>query len=72
MTTASTPTRRKIRLPAVIGVLAVLAAGGFGIYWACFQTYHLATVSAGVLYRDGSHSLRELHMRSRRSSREPS
>jgi protein tyrosine phosphatase (PTP) superfamily phosphohydrolase (DUF442 family) len=56
-----TPTRRKFRAPVIIGLLAVLmAAGGFGIYWAFFQTYHLATVSPGVLYRDGSHSVREL------------
>jgi len=58
--TVSVPTRRKTRLPLVIGVLAVLAAGGYGIYWGLFQTYHLATVSVGVLYRDGSHSIREL------------
>jgi protein tyrosine phosphatase (PTP) superfamily phosphohydrolase (DUF442 family) len=60
MTTVLTPTRRKTRLPGILGVLVVLAAGGGGVYWAFFQTYHLATVSPGVLYRDGSHSVREL------------
>jgi len=60
MTTATVPTRRKTRLPAVVAILALLAAGGFGIYWAFFQTYHLATVSTAVLYRDGNHSVREL------------
>src|ERR1700722_9576024 len=58
--TVSVPTRRKRSLPALIVLTAVLAAGGFGIYWEFFQTYHLATVSPGILYRDGSHSIREL------------
>ena len=58
--TVLVPTRRKNRLPAIAVLAAVVAAGGFGVYWEFFQTYHLATVSAGILYRDGSHSIREL------------
>jgi protein tyrosine phosphatase (PTP) superfamily phosphohydrolase (DUF442 family) len=60
MTSFSEPTRRKIRLPAIVGLAVVLAAAGFGSYWAFFQTYHLATVAPGVLYRTGNHSIREL------------
>jgi protein tyrosine phosphatase (PTP) superfamily phosphohydrolase (DUF442 family) len=57
--TLTVPTRRKNALPAFI-VAVALAAGGFGVYRAFFQTYHLATVTVGVLYRDGNHSIREL------------
>jgi len=42
----------------IILVAAILAAAGWWIFWAYFDTYHLATVSAGVLYRDG---VRDLH-----------
>jgi len=33
--------------------------GGAGIWFSYFQTYHLATVQDGVLYRDGNHGMRE-------------
>jgi protein tyrosine/serine phosphatase len=42
-----------------VAVLAVALIGWF--VWAYyFQTYHLATVQEGVLYRDGCRTLREL------------
>ena len=58
--TVTVPTRRKSSVPALVVLAAILAAGGFGVYRALFQTYHLATVTPGVLYRDGNHSIREL------------
>ena len=33
---------------------------GFGIWWEWFETYHLATVQSGVLYRDGVRSKHEM------------
>lgn len=60
MATVAVPIRRKRRGPAIIiGLTVVLAACGFGIYAAFFQTYHLATVRPSILYRDGNHSIRE-------------
>lgn len=44
----------------ILVVLALVAAGGGLVYFEFFQTYHLAAVTRGVLYRDGSHSIREL------------
>ncbi len=46
------------------GVFAVLLVAGFaaifGYYWySTLQTYHLAVVQPGVLYRDGNRGLRE-------------
>jgi len=40
--------------------MAILFACTFGYYWYNdFQTYHLAPVQIGVLYRDGNRDLRE-------------
>ena len=41
-------------------LVVALVSGGFGV-WAFYrlQTYHLATVVPGVLYRDGNRGLRE-------------
>ena len=39
-------------------LVAVILAAGWWIFWAYFDTYHLATVNAGILYRDG---VRDLH-----------
>jgi len=41
-----------------VGVLAV-ALLGWGVWANYFQTYHLATVQEGALYRDGCRTLRE-------------
>jgi protein tyrosine/serine phosphatase len=42
----------------IILVAVILAAAGWWIFWAYFDTYHLATVNASILYRDG---VRDLH-----------
>jgi protein tyrosine/serine phosphatase len=40
--------------------MLVMIAGTFGVYWyRNLQTYHLAPVQIGVLYRDGNRDLRE-------------
>jgi protein tyrosine phosphatase (PTP) superfamily phosphohydrolase (DUF442 family) len=54
--TTSTPPRRRLgpRL-AIVFLVALVLAGGY--VWRChISTYHLATVDAGVLYRDGNQS----------------
>src|ERR1043165_1045321 len=43
----------------MIVATAVVLAAGFWIWREYFQTYHLATVQEGVLYRDGMRSMRE-------------
>ena len=41
-------------------LMVVMVAGAIGVYWHnTIQTYHLATVQEGVLYRDGNRDLRE-------------
>ena len=45
--------------PAFWLVLGALAAAGALAWWRYFQVYHLETVDAGVLYRDGNRGLRE-------------
>src|SRR5829696_5153298 len=42
-----------------LGLIVLLAIGAFVIWRERFQTYHLATVQEGVLYRDGNRGLRE-------------
>lgn len=61
--TASQPvksaSKRRRRL-ITIGVLVILAAAAAGgLAWHSDQTYHLATVQDGVLYRDGAKSIRQ-------------
>ena len=51
--------RRSPRVWAIIGLLGVGAALAGMFYWRSQQTYHLATVREGVLYRDGSKSIRQ-------------
>lgn len=66
-TEISTSIDRPLRMPLVwklaIALVVLLLLGGagyFGFYWYNnFQTYHLATVQDGVLYRDGNRNLRE-------------
>src|SRR4051794_32590805 len=40
-------------------LFVILVAGGVWVWMSFFQTYHLATVQEGVLYRDGFRTLRE-------------
>lgn len=40
-------------------VAGIVALAGFLVWRQWFQTYHLATVHQGVLYRDGNRGLRE-------------
>src|SRR5215218_8051230 len=44
-------------MPVALALLVALA--GFWIWREKFQTYHLATVQEGVLYRDGNRDVRE-------------
>jgi hypothetical protein len=49
---------RKLIVRLVV-LLAVLGVAAFLIWRDAFQTYHLATVREGVLYRDGNRGIRE-------------
>jgi protein tyrosine phosphatase (PTP) superfamily phosphohydrolase (DUF442 family) len=40
-------------------VCALLLGAGVFVWWRWFQTYHLAAVQEGVLYRDGNRGMRE-------------
>ena len=40
-------------------IIAIVIGGGVLVWWRFVQTYHLATVHEGVLYRDGLRSQRE-------------
>ena len=48
-------------LPIVL-VAAVAAAVGWWVFWTCFDTYHLATVRQGALYRDGARTLHQFQL----------
>ena len=48
--------------------LIVIAAGGAWAYASYLQTYHLATVQEGVLFRDGNRGMREFETAVRRSN----
>jgi protein tyrosine/serine phosphatase len=52
--------------PIIIAV-AVLAALGWWIFWAYFDTYHLETVRAGILYRDGVRTLHQFDLAMQRT-----
>src|SRR3712207_2090287 len=52
------PMRRSHQLLVLLAVGLVLG-GAFFVWRQWFQTYHLATVDEGVLYRDGCQSPRE-------------
>jgi len=49
-------------LGPIILVALILAAAGWWIFWTFFDTYHLATVRDGVLYRDGVRTLHEFNL----------
>ncbi|MDP9175101.1 MAG: tyrosine-protein phosphatase [Planctomycetota bacterium] len=46
----------------VLGIIAVVALIGWWVYWAFFDTYHLATVREGVLYRDGVRTMHQFQL----------
>lgn len=54
---AHAKTRRKL-LPVVL-LMTVLSGTGVWVWREYFETYHLAAVEEGVLYRDGNRGLRE-------------
>jgi protein tyrosine/serine phosphatase len=43
----------------IVAIVLVAAAAGWGVWRQWIETYHLATVRSGVLYRDGVRSGRE-------------
>lgn len=53
-------------LGPIILVAAILAAAGWWVFWAYFDTYHLETVKAGVLYRDGVRGLHPFELAARK------
>ncbi|MGA3067429.1 MAG: tyrosine-protein phosphatase [Tepidisphaeraceae bacterium] len=54
-------------LEKIILISAVLAAAGWWVFWAYFDTYHLATVQPGILYRDGVRSLHQFQLAAERT-----
>src|SRR5256885_395900 len=60
MKKAVVTTRPRRMLPLVIiALVVVVVAVGFSIWRTWFETYHLAVVQEGVLYRDGNRGSRE-------------
>ena len=55
MADAPTPSRppRRLRPLTTIAIVALLIGAGVFVYKTFLETYHLATVQPGVLYRDG-------------------
>jgi protein tyrosine/serine phosphatase len=47
--------------PIILAVV-ILAALGWWVYWTWFDTYHLETVRAGVLYRDGVRTMHQFDL----------
>jgi protein tyrosine/serine phosphatase len=54
-------------LGPIILLAAILAAVGWWIFWNYFDTYHLQTVQAGVLYRDGVRGLHQFELAARKT-----
>jgi protein tyrosine/serine phosphatase len=52
------PALIKHLIPLVVVILLLAAVGGW-IWWQYFDTYHLATVKEGAVYRDGVRSIHE-------------
>jgi hypothetical protein len=48
------------RFSLILALLAIIGLAGAGVWWGWFETYHLATVETGVLYREGVRSSREM------------
>jgi protein tyrosine phosphatase (PTP) superfamily phosphohydrolase (DUF442 family) len=51
----------------IILIVAILAVGGWWIFWRYFDFYHLVTVQPGVLYRDGVRSIHEFRLAAERT-----
>jgi protein tyrosine/serine phosphatase len=56
---AEKPQKSLARRAGPAALVLVVALAGFCIWREHFQTYHLATVQEGVLYRDGNRGVRE-------------
>ena len=54
-------------LGPIILVAAILAAVGWWIFWAWFDTYHLAAVKEGAFYRDGVRTIHEFDLAVRKT-----
>jgi len=54
-------------LGLIILVAAILAAMGWWIFWAWFDTYHLAAVKEGALYRDGVRTIHQFDLAVRKT-----
>jgi protein tyrosine/serine phosphatase len=54
-------------LGPIILAVVILAAAGWWIFWTYFDTYHLATVKQGVLYRDGVRTLHQFDLAARKT-----
>jgi protein tyrosine phosphatase (PTP) superfamily phosphohydrolase (DUF442 family) len=54
-------------LGPIILLALILAAVGWWIFWTFFDTYHLATVREGVLYRDGVRTLHQFNLAARKT-----
>jgi protein tyrosine/serine phosphatase len=54
-------------LSPIILAVAILAAVGWWIFWAYFDTYHLATIKGGELYRDGVRTLHQFDLAARKT-----
>jgi protein tyrosine/serine phosphatase len=46
----------------ILLIVAICSAVGWWVFRTYFDTYHLATVQAGALYRDGVRSLRQFQL----------
>lgn len=51
----------------IILASAILVAAGWWIFWTYFDTYHLAVVKEGVLYRDGVRTLHQFDLAARKT-----
>jgi len=54
-------------LGPIILIAAILAAVGWWIFWAWFDTYHLAVVKEGALYRDGVRTIHQFDLAVRKT-----
>jgi protein tyrosine/serine phosphatase len=54
-------------LGPIILVAAILAAVGWWIFWSWLDTYHLAAVKEGALYRDGVRTIHQFDLAVRKT-----
>lgn len=55
------------QLGPIILVAAILGTVGWWVFWTWFDTYHLATVKEGALYRDGVRTLHQFDLAAKRT-----